>query len=391
MVAVLRLADQRLALMPEVAAAKWPRHLAISAPAREAEVIAAAGEHAAAIGLARAPIQRLMALQTSLARSTQEALYVRWQADASAYPGAARDLDQTLRPLLDRLSVQLLTALYLAAPTLGRSDFEALATPLAQQGLPHERWPDEARLELIHALAAVRFSELPGAARARDAGVIRFGTPADYAPFSVVTAGGVSGSDIELALQFAGALGLRPIFIHSSWRTLLDDLAADRFDIAVGGVSLTPARHAVTEASAPLARSGKTAIGRCADLRRLGSFAVIDSPSVTVIENPGGTNEDFARRRLQHARLTVHVDNMTVFDELLAGHADAMFTDEAEVTVLVHRHTELCRLLSEAFEATDKVFLTAPGSGWRTLLDPWLAAELERGTPARLLEEYSAR
>ena len=48
---VLALADERLALMPAVAAAKWPRHLPVADEVREALVITSAGERARASGL----------------------------------------------------------------------------------------------------------------------------------------------------------------------------------------------------------------------------------------------------------------------------------------------------------------------------------------------------
>jgi len=49
--AIVALADERLSLMPAVAAAKWRDHLALADPAREAAVISAAADRAHALGL----------------------------------------------------------------------------------------------------------------------------------------------------------------------------------------------------------------------------------------------------------------------------------------------------------------------------------------------------
>ena len=386
---VLALADERLALMPAVAAAKWPRHQPVADDAREAAVIKSVGERARASGLEAGPVERLFALQIRLARSVQERLYKQWDTSGFAYDGENLDLSAELRPRLDRIAAAMIESLYLAAPLLAAT--QPTTADLARRVLPAERWSDADRAGLLEALAAVGYATPPSFKRAQAAGLLRVGTPADYAPFSVVGAEGVSGSDVELAQQLGDALSLKTVFVHTSWRKLMEDLRADRFDIAVGGISVTPVRAALATFSAPVVRSGKTAIGRCADAHRLGRFGSIDRKSVTVIVNPGGTNESFAHAHLRSAHLVEHPDNRTIFDEILAGRADVMFTDETEVALATHRHPELCRLLRESFEPADKAVLMARDAGWADVVDPWLEAQIRAGTPARLLSEYLAR
>jgi cyclohexadienyl dehydratase len=385
---VLLLVDERLALMPLVAAAKWQHHQPAPDPAREAKVIAAAGERARRLGLEPAPVEALLALQIRFATDRQQQLIGHW--DASGYDGPpAPDLANELRPRIDRLSGELLGALYLLAPYATSDGFAVRVASAAERGLPAARWSSADRLALAEHLAAVRADGPGNADRARAAGLIRFGTPADYAPFSAAGAGSVSGADIELALDLAGSLGLEPVFLHSSWRTLVEDLKSGRFDVAIGGVSATPARLREAEASVALARSGKTALGRCADKDRFASLARIDEPGVTVVENPGGTNEAFARAHLGAARLRVHTDNLSVFEEILARRADVMFTDETEVSLATRRHPTLCRLLSDSYEAVDKVFLYGRGRGFDALADAPLKEAVAAGRPALLLERYS--
>ena len=386
---VLTLADERLALMPAVAAAKWPRHQPVADEAREAAVVSSVGERARVSGLEAGPVERLFALQIRLARSVQERLYRQWDASGFTYDGGNLDLSGELRPRLDRISAAMIESLYLATPLLAVEP-PALAE-LARRALPAERWTVADRAALVAALVEIRFAAPPSLERARAVGVLRVGTPADYAPFSVAGAAGVSGAEVELARRLGEALSLRPVFVHTTWRKLVDDLRSDRFDIAVGGISVTPARAAVATFSVPITRSGKTAIGRCADARRLARLESIDRKSVAVIVNPGGTNEAFVHGRLHFAQFVEHADNRTIFDEILAGRADVMFTDETEVALATHRHPELCRLLSESFEPADKALLMARDAGWVEVVDPWLREQIRAGTPARLLSEYLAR
>jgi cyclohexadienyl dehydratase len=380
---VWHVADERLELMPAIAAAKWRLHAVIGDPPREALVIRAAGDRARDVGLVREPVENLMALQIRAARRVQERLVAHWQREGFDYRSPTRGpplrLAADLRPRLDRLTDELIDALYLMAP-FASGIRQAPADP---------RMSDAERSEFAADLAAIRYA-LPGSVeRARAAGMLRIGTPADYAPFAVAVAGGgaVQGADVQLAAGLAASLGLVPVFVRTSWTTLLDDLEADHFDLVVGGVSATPGRIARALASVPLSRSGKTAIGRCGDQGRLNSLVAIDAPAVTVVENPGGTNEAFARAHLAHARLVIHSDNRTVFEEILAGRSDVMFTDETEIRLATHRHPQLCRLLADAYDPADKVFLMARAGHWAEAVNPWLGAALAAGTPAQLLEQ----
>lgn len=381
---VYRLADERLALMPAVAAAKWATGQPVTDPVREEAVIRSAADRAVALGLERDGVVALLRVQIRMARDSQERLLAHWRRDGYDGPDPAPDLTRDLRPLIDALTTRLLRALYLAAPFTGDAMMRAGVT------LPAERWSATDLESLREAVAAVRHAGGSTFVRAEAAGLLRIGTPADYAPFASATGSRLQGADVELALGLAEALKLEAVFVRTTWAGLSADLAADRFDVAVGGVSATAARMQAADASVPLSSSGKTAIGRCADRDRYATLDAIDVPRTRVIENRGGTNEQFARAHLAHAHLIVHPDNRTVFGELVANRADIMFTDETEVGLVTRRYPGLCRLLSQAFEPVAKVFLFARDGGWTASANPWLADAVAHGTPARLLEAYSA-
>ena len=124
---VLALADERLALMPAVAAAKWRQHVPVSDPQREAVVVQAAADNAGRAGLATEPVAQFVRLQIGFARDAQQRLFGRWSVQGFDEAEPVRDLTQDLRPRLDRLTAATIEALYLAAPALGRSDFHVLA------------------------------------------------------------------------------------------------------------------------------------------------------------------------------------------------------------------------------------------------------------------------
>jgi cyclohexadienyl dehydratase len=372
--------DARLALMPEVAAAKWIAGQPVSDPVREKAVIQSAGDAAARRGLARAPVEALFEQQIALARESQSTRMERWRQEGTG-PTTARSLRDDLRPAIDQLTQELLRSLALAAPYIASTDLETIAAILSP-----ERWSVEDRKTAANLVRAIRLEAPRTPNRVIASGVLRIGVPADYAPFARSTQGQLVGADIELTLHIAKTLGLQPVYVRSSWASLLGDLDADRFDLAAGGISITDARRVRASFSRPLVSGGKTAIGRCSDRDRFSSMERIDQPDVRVIENPGGTNEIFARRMLSRAHLTIHPENLTIFQELVDGRADVMYTDDLEIAHVEHIEPRLCRLLSAVFDPTEKALLLPLGDEWGHFIGPALDVELDSGEYRRSLD-----
>jgi cyclohexadienyl dehydratase len=388
---VLALADERLALMPAVAAWKWRHDAPVSDPARERAVIDNAAGAAGRLGLGAGPVQRVFELQISAARALEEDLVGRWRARGFDFAQPIPNLQSELRPHLDRITQQMLSALYIAAPACARADFVARFAAPAASALHSAGWSQQTRQQLLEALGSIRFASPATLARIQAAGVLRIGTTGDYAPFSVVSEAGLAGVDIELARRLAEQLHVTPLFVPTSWPTLLPDFDRDAFDVALSGISSTPARAAAATLSVPYLWSGKTVIARCTDAQRFSSLAALDHPEVRVIVNPGGTNESYVRSHLKHASVRVYPDNRTIFNEIRAARADAMITDDAEVDLQVHAHPDLCRPLTGTLTHDAKVVLMARDAALVSAVNGWLSSELRAGVPSQLLHQVQQR
>ena len=234
---------------------------------------------------------------------------------------------------------------------------------------------------------AVGFFGTVNAAAARPLAAIRaegslhVGITGDYAPFSLRKSDGtLTGADVTMARSLARALKLRLVLEPTSWKTLAADHDADRFDIAMGGVSITPDRAATGDFSHPVMRDGKRPIVRCADKDRYVSLAAIDRADVRVAVNPGGTNERFARANLSHAALTLHADNRTIFDEIAASRADVMVTDGIEVDHQSSLHHELCPAhVAAPFTRLEKAYWMQPDADLLALVNAWEDGEIAGG------------
>jgi cyclohexadienyl dehydratase len=214
-------------------------------------------------------------------------------------------------------------------------------------------------------------------------GVLRVGTTGDYRPFTALdkASGAYSGFDIDLAQSLGAALGVRVEFERTSWPDLGKDFEAGVFDIAMGGISVTLDRAKKGFFSAPYMREGKTPIARCADQGKYQTIAEIDRPEVTVIANPGGTNERFDRANLHAAKIVVYPDNTTIFDEIAQGKADVMITDASETRFQQKLHANvLCAIHPDKpFDFAEKAYWMPPDAALKAFVDQWLHLSMENG------------
>jgi cyclohexadienyl dehydratase len=186
---------------------------------------------------------------------------------------------------------------------------------------------------------------------ARDTIVI--GTTGDYRPLSFREPDGSCwGFCIEVAGEIAKRLGVHSRFVQTSWPTLSDDVLAEpqRFDLAIGGITITDARREIMCMSEGYLANGKTILCRATEAGRYGSLADVDMPGVRVMVNPGGLNEQFARKHLTRATILVHQRNEDIPTLVAEGRADVMITEITEAPYYVQTDSRLAAsLLNEPF------------------------------------------
>jgi cyclohexadienyl dehydratase len=234
----------------------------------------------------------------------------------------------------------------------------------------------------------VPYDSSPTLAAIRARRRLRVGTTGDYRPFSFRRPSGqYEGADIDMAGELAGMLEVELEIIPTVWAGLLDDFLAGTFDIAMGGVTVTPARAEKGCFSAPYLVDGKRPVARRELADRFTSIAAIDQPGVKVIANPGAANEAFARANFTRATVIIHPDNATVFDELVAGRADVMITDGLEADHQAHLHPELVAVpVAAPFTRLEKAYYFPRDPAMKTFIDDWLGEAIETGRWQRALD-----
>ena len=234
-------------------------------------------------------------------------------------------------------------------------------------------------LTTISAATQEREKRIP---QIRARGVLLVGTTGDYRPITYLDPGSGEywGFDIELAKDLAEALGVELRFVPTTWPTLMEDTQAEKFDLAISGITITDARRAQALMSEGYLANGKTVLCRAADAGRYTSLEAIDRPEVVVMENPGGLNEQFVRQNLPHAALVIHRVNEEIPGLVASGEAGYYAAQDSRLAA---------PLLHEPFTHGELGVLMAQGSeDLLEFVNGFLADERESGRLDELAETY---
>ena len=221
--------------------------------------------------------------------------------------------------------------------------------------------------------------------------VLRACTPGDYKPFSFLKPdGSYEGIDIDLAQSLASAMGAKLELVKTSWANLMADFTAGKCDIAIGGISVTTERQKRAFFSTAYMVNGKTPLVRCEDAAKYQSVAAIDQPGVRVIANPGGSNERFAKGNFKTATLTIHADNLTIFDEILGKRADVFVTEAAEALTQQKLKPGLCAVNPDKPLQYGEMAYLLPRNDMvmKSFVDQWLHLAKASGEYQRTVEKW---
>ena len=221
-------------------------------------------------------------------------------------------------------------------------------------------------------------------------GVLRVCTPGDYKPFSLAKPDATfEGLDVDLVQSMAKGLGVKVEMVKTSWPKLMDDFV-EKCDIGVGGISVSTERAKRAGFTTAYMVNGKAPITKCENVSKYQTVADINKPSVTVITNPGGSNERFVRANLPQAKVVVYNDNVTIFDEILKGKVDVMISESVETIVQQKLRPGLCAVNPDKpLQYGEMGYLLPRGdTAMKAWFDTWLHLAKASGEYDRAVDKW---
>ncbi len=136
--------------------------------------------------------------------------------------------------------------------------------------------------------------------------------------------GQLIGFEIDVATRLAQDMGVKIHLIPTKWDGIISALLTGKFDVIIGGMSITPKRNQQVNFSIPYDYSG---VGIVASKKLAAGFTRLEDfnrPDVTIAARMGATPVVAAKKFLPKATLRLFDDESKVFQELLTGRVHAV-------------------------------------------------------------------
>ncbi|MEJ2478171.1 MAG: transporter substrate-binding domain-containing protein [Desulfobacterales bacterium] len=135
------------------------------------------------------------------------------------------------------------------------------------------------------------------------------------------------GFDIDMGIEMAKALGVKPVFVDTLWPSIIPALNLGRFDIIFGGMSVTESRKEKVDFADPFMTVGQTVLLNAKHKKVVTSYKDLDDPKFVVVSKPGTTGEEAVKNMIPKATYETVDTEIDGGMRVLEGTADAFVYD----------------------------------------------------------------
>ena len=135
------------------------------------------------------------------------------------------------------------------------------------------------------------------------------------------------GFDIDMGVEMARALGVKPVFVDTLWPGIIPALNLGRFDVIFGGMSVTEARKEKVDFADPFMTVGQTVLLNAKHEEAVKSYKDLNDPKFVVVSKPGTTGEMAVQEMIPKATYKTADTETAGATRVLQGTADAFIYD----------------------------------------------------------------
>ncbi len=178
-------------------------------------------------------------------------------------------------------------------------------------------------------------------------GAIRVGL-STFVPWAMRDKNGeLIGYEIDVAKQLAEDMKVKAEFVPTAWDGIIPALLAGKFDVVIGGMTITPERNLTVNFTQPYANSGIHLVAHKELAAGFKSLEDFNKPDVVLAVRRGATPATVAKRLMPKATLRQFDEDALALQEVLNGKAHAFITSTPTPAF-------------EALKHPDKLFLPIP-------------------------------
>ncbi len=170
-------------------------------------------------------------------------------------------------------------------------------------------------------------------------GELRVGFEAGYMPFEMTDKrGNFVGFDIDMAKEMAKAMGVKFVPVNTAWDGIIPALITEKFDIIIGGMTVTQERNLKINFADPYIVVGQTILLNKKHEGAVTSYRDLNDPKYTITSMLGTTGEQAARRMIPRAQYKSFETQTEAALEVVNDQADAFIYDLPYCVVFNAQH-----------------------------------------------------
>jgi polar amino acid transport system substrate-binding protein len=153
--------------------------------------------------------------------------------------------------------------------------------------------------------------------------------------------GKLVGFEVDVAEKMAKDMGIEVELIPTNWDGIIPALLAKKFDVIIGGMSITPKRNLIVNFSDAYALSGLAIFANIKKASGLSTIEDFNDPSITIAVRRGATPATLAKQLFPKANILLFDEEAQVNQELLNGNAHASVASEPQPSQMIARYPEV--------------------------------------------------
>ena len=159
-------------------------------------------------------------------------------------------------------------------------------------------------------------------------GELRVGFESGYVPFCMTNKKGkFIGFEMDYARRLAKSMGVKFVPVNTAWDGIIPALMTDKFDIIMGGMTITQGRNLKLNFADPFIVVGQTILLNKKHEGKVKSYKDLNDPKYILTGRMGTTGEEAIRKFIPKATYKGFESEAEAGLEVINGKADALVYD----------------------------------------------------------------
>ncbi|WP_416200413.1 transporter substrate-binding domain-containing protein [Vibrio coralliilyticus] len=224
-------------------------------------------------------------------------------------------------------------------------------------------------------------SETPNLDKINERGTLRVGM-STFVPWAMRDKqGDLIGFEIDVAERLAADSGWKVEFVPTAWDGIIPALLAKKFDVIIGGMSVTPERSKSVLFTTPYSHSGVQVAANKELASGFSEMSDFNSRRVKIAARRGAFTVQVAQEAFPKAKILQFDDDAQAFQEVLNGNAHAVIASSPKPEhEAVKNADKLFIPFNERLSKGNEAFAVRLGeSDKQAFFDQWIQARTEDG------------